>query len=264
MRRAWLAATVVLAQSAPGPLDVSRMMVSAPVSLTHFTGAAVHGFPARLDWSPDGRQLHIRVVQRDRWANEKEWHYLVSLADGTIRAIDREPDWSAHYWLWKSALACPGAPTFGIEIESRVEQKTPTNSGAGGALAMTTGDPYGPGFQMGDQGLAVVLHAMQAQFVTTTTLRLKGQVLAEFVNTQVIEGLWYGWGPEGQSAIAYAGANRSLVIMDQHGRRYTLRGTAGVLLPAWSDDGTHLAWIEQHGGGKYDLKVSQVTRSADR
>lgn len=157
----------------------------------------------------------------------------------------------------KSGLACPGAPTFKIEIESQVEQKTATNSGAGGALAMTTADPYGPGFQMGDQGLAVVMHAMQAQFVTTTTLRLKGQVLAAFVNMHVIEGLFYGWGPPGQGAIAYAGTNRALVVMDQRGHRYTVRGTSGVLLPAWSDDGTHLAWIEQHRR-KLALKISEA------
>lgn len=91
---------VSMAQVSVGPLDATRLTMSVPVVVTSFTGRELHGFPTRLDWSPDGRQLHLRVVQRDRWANEKEWHYLASLSDGTLRPVD---------WGTRVVRAVPGA-----------------------------------------------------------------------------------------------------------------------------------------------------------
>jgi hypothetical protein len=249
-----------LVQAAQAPFDASKVALSTPVVLTSFSGAEVKGFPLRLSWSPDGRQLHLRVVQRDRWANEKEWHYLVSVADGKLSPADAEPGWSTGYWYLKSVFECPGVPGLKFDIESRTQRISATNAGAGGSIAQNSGDPYGAGFDLGPQGQAVLSGAQQSQNVTTTTMRLKGQVVSEFVNTQVIAGLLYGWGPEGAGAIAYGNTKRVLVVMDQHGGRQELKGTKGVLLPAWSPDGARLAWIEQVKRGRYVLKFCGVTR----
>ena len=111
---------------------------------------------------------------------------------------------------------------------------------------------------MGPQGQAIMQNVQQAQDVTTTTMRLKGQLVSEFVNTQIIGGLLYGWAPEGLTAIAYANLKRALVIMDARGRRHEVRGTKGVMLPAWSPDGTRLAWVEQPSRNRFVLKVATV------
>jgi hypothetical protein len=239
-------------------LEARRLQVSQPVAVVELSSEKLRGFPVRLSWSPDGKQLYVRAVQRDIWANEKEWHYVVRIADGDVATVDREPEWSPAYWNWKSSYFCPGAPALRIETESRVERKTSTNSGAGGSMAQNSGDPYGPGFELGPQGAAILAGAMQAQMVTTTTLRLKGRVLSEFVNTPVILGLMYGWAPEGLEAIAYAGDKRALVVMDGTGSRHEVRGTKGVLLPAWSADGHRIAWLSQQGRKKFVLTVAQV------
>jgi len=248
---AWLA-------QASAPLDASRVALSPPVVLASFSGSDVNGFPLRLSWSPDGRQLHLRVVQRDRWANEKERQFIVTVADGRLQPADAEPGWSSSYWYMKSLYECPGVPGFKFDIESRTQRVQATNAGAGGAASQFAGDPYGAGFDLGPQGQAIISGPQQSQNVTTTTLRLKGQVVSEFVNTPVIPGLLYGWGPEGTGLIAYASSKRLLTVMDRNGGRQEVTVSKAVLLPAWSADGTRLAWIEQQPHQRYVLKMVDV------
>lgn len=254
-----LISILLLGQPALTPLDVSRLTLSAPEAIVSFDRSDAHGVPARLTWSPDGRQLHLRIVQRDIWANEKLWHYVVTRGENRLTPVDREPEWAGAYWLWKSGLECPGLPGFKVEIESRVERRTATNSGAGGAIGQNSGDPYGAGSEMGPQGQAALQNAQQSQNVAISTMRLKGQVLSEFVNTSLQFGLFYGWAPSGVGAMAFANSKRALVIMDSLHRRVEVKGTKGVVLPAWSDDGRSLAWIEQRGRDHFTIRVVRVS-----
>jgi hypothetical protein len=250
---------VCAAQAVATPLDASRVVLSKPALVASFSSDEIKGFPVRLSWSPDGRQLHLRAVQRDVWANEKEWHFVVRVADGKLSPADGEPPWSSAYWFLKSSLACPGLPGFRIDVESRTQQVAATNAGAGGSIAQNAGDPYGAGSDLGPQGQAALSHAQQSQNVTTTTLRVRGQVVSEFVNAQALPGLFFSWAPEGLGAIAYSGTRRNLVVMDQKGRRYEMSDARKVILPAWSPDGARLAWIEQRGRGRYALRLSSVS-----
>jgi hypothetical protein len=242
----------------PQPVKAGRVAVSKPRAILELSNDNIRGTPVRLSWSPDGRLMYLRTVERDLWANEKDRHYLLGVGDGRVLSAEGEPDWSAKYWAWKADYGCPGAPEFRIETETRSERKSATNAGAGGSLAQNSGDPYGPGSELGPQGAAIISGALQSQTVNTTTLKLKGRVLAQFVNARPILGLVYGWAPAGFDAIAYAGEKRALEIMDRTGARFQMKQAKGVLLPAWSDNARMLAWLAQQGRGKYVLMVADV------
>lgn len=273
MRDHLLAVLLVLAvpsiAAAQKPLDATRVGVSSPRLLATFSTDELHGYPMRMTWSPDGRDIYLRVIHSDRWGNETIRHYVLALdgapggsgpSPAAFRPAEREPDWSGSYWAWKSGLNCPGAGDWTIAMETRVERKSATNSGAGGGLAQNSGDPYFAGASLGPQGQAILIGAMVSQQVTTTTLKVKGVLLSEFVNTPVVAGLMYGWAPEGVLAIVYRGGKGALTIMDRTGRRHELAGTKGVILPMWSGDGQRIAWLAQKGHNKYDLLVADVTR----
>ena len=240
------------------PIVATRLSLSKPVVVAELSGERLPGFPLRLTWSPNGRELYLRLVRQDRWGNETIWHVVVTLADGSVRPADREPAWSQVYWAWKSAYACPGFPDFTIDTETRTESVSPTATGAGGSIAQNSGDPYGPGFDLGPQGQAIIARAMQSQTVTTVRMRIKGQQVSEFVNARPIPGLLFGWTPEGSGGVAYADGKRRLVVMDRAGHRHEVRDTRGVLLPAWSPDGARLAWLEQSGTRRFIIRFADV------
>ena len=244
----------------PQTLDAQTLTLSMPAIMVSLTGDALPGFPVRMTWSPDGGEIYVRMIKRDRWGNETMFHRIVAVPSGRIETVEREPAWSNVYWALKSGYACPGLPDFRVDSETRVEQVSPTNSGVGGSIAQNSGDPYGPGFELGPQGQALMARAMQAQSVTTVTMKIKGQIVSEFINTSPMPGLLFGWAPEGFGAVAYAGSKRRLVVMDQHGHRFDVASTGGVLLPAWSPDGARLAWLEQDGSAKFILKTANVAR----
>jgi hypothetical protein len=251
---------VLLAQAPGQPAKAGRVTVSKPRAVLDLEGDAIHGTPVRLSWSPDGQVLYLLAVERDLWGNEKDHHYLLGVTDGRVRPFEGEPLWSVEYWSWKSGLACPGAPAFQIQTESRTERKTATGAGAGGSLGQNSGDPYGPGSALGPQGSAIFAIGTQSQNVTTTSFKLKGHVLSEFVNTRPILGLTFGWAPEGFGVIAFSNEKHELELMDADGKRTHVKTAKGVVLPAWSGDGRRLAWLAQKGRGKFALMVADVAR----
>ena len=257
-----LALIVLLQVAAPASraMDAGRLVVSKPTAVAQLSGDTLPGFPLRLVWSPDGREIYLRLVRRDRWANETLFHYFISVGDGVIRTQTREPSWAVTSWAWKSAYVCPGVPAFRIETDTRTEMRSATHSGAGGSIAQNSGDPYGPGFELGPQGQAILSGALQSQRITTITLRIKGQMVGEFINAEPIPGLMFGWGPGGFDALVYADTRRRLVVMDKTGKRHESRDIKGVLLPAWSPDGARLAWLEQSSSKKFAVTIADVTR----
>jgi Tol biopolymer transport system component len=50
-----------------------------------------------------------------------------------------------------------------------------------------------------------------------------------------------------------------LMLIDQHNRKQTVSGVKDALLPAWSTDGTRLAWVQKAGRKKYTLVWAVVS-----
>ena len=50
------------------------------------------------------------------------------------------------------------------------------------------------------------------------------------------------------------------MLLDQHKHKQTVSGVKDALLPAWSTDGTRLAWVQKTGRKKYTLVWATVSQ----
>src|SRR5262249_30452755 len=89
-------------------------------------------------------------------------------------------------------------------------------------------------------------------------LLLKGHVVGEFVDELIVPGYTFSWSPEELRLIAYRGQSGRLTIMDDGGRTETVAETKDVLLPAWSDDGAAIAYLERTRGSHFSIRVVEV------
>jgi hypothetical protein len=238
--------------TAPPPVDVTKLKIAAPATIRDLDVKGARGVPTRLAWAPDGTALYIRVSQFDRWANESASHALVNLAARTSTSITGEPPWAPRYWLWKSAPASPSDPAWRLVFTAWEEQVRTTNVPRGGDIGGFMADA-GAGYD--ELAQKAVLANQKARFERLT---LNGRVVDETVNTQLIPGRRFGWAPASRPLIAVADRDGRLVLVDRHGRAATVAETRNVLLPAWSEDGSRIAFIERVKGDKYVLRLVRL------
>jgi len=262
------AAALVVPASADGPsedqtpLRVEGLNPAAARVRTIDTIETVEK-PWRLAWSPDGSELYVQILDgeyadaqagRGRVSFE---HYLYSLADGSKNGIESEPSWAGEYWRMKSNRHAPDAPELSISLddERRIEQTTQVPRGGDLAKGGTTTQT---GTSVGDAAAA----AYSRQTVFVNYYAYKGERIGEFVNSVVVHGLTFGWGPPGTGAIAFATPKGGkLIVMDDRGSQKEIPATRNALLPAWSHDGRQLAWLEKQGRKKYELKIVTLSGS---
>ena len=252
--------TLLLSVQAASLVDASKLTVSA-ASTAELDTRKLKGELFRLAWSPDAQQVYLRTIERDKTGNVKtSHHYLLSL-DGKSTGVEEEPAWAAAYWTWKSTQAAPGRPAFKIDVEQQRRRVNTTSVPMGGDLARggteggATGSGSGVGLGAGDAMAA----ALQSQMVNVYTLKLKGEIVGEFVNAAAVPGLTFGWGPVGTGVIAFANPEGRIVLMDEQGHKQEIASSRSALLPAWSDDGRMLAFLETSGKNKVTLRCMNVT-----
>lgn len=250
---------------AQAPLRVDTVTISAPTTLKEIdTGNAQ---PSRLAWSPDGSQLYVQTfegtwLELNQGQGRKIRHYVFSAADGGKKDVSAEPDWARQYWSVKSGQASPGSAAFKIDLKQQEELTKTTSAPMGGDLAKggTVGDPDrgASGAGAGDVSAA----AFGSQRVMVRTMVLKGGTIGRFENSVIVPGLTYGWGPKGTASIAFsAQKNGRVVLMDDQGRKKEIGGTKDAVLPAWSEDGKKVAWLQKDGKKKFLLQAAVVSGS---
>lgn len=244
----------------PLSVDASKLTISKPAVIVEVDTNKLKGDPFRIAWAPDGQQMYLQTVERDRSGRViAVHHYLLPLNGQAPARADQEPPWAAEYWSWKSAQAAPGVPAMKIEVEEQQKRVSGTATPMGGELARGgiegggAMDPVGAGAAAGAMSAA-----MQSQVAHYYTLRLKGDVVGQFVNAPAVPGLTFGWGPTDTGLIAYADQEGRLVIMDDQGRKQQVPDSRSVLLPGWSPDGKRLAYVERTGKRKARLEVVEV------
>ena len=253
--------SLVLIVAAAPPVDASKLTLSPPAAIIEIDSKKLKGEPYRVAWSPDARQMYLQTVDRDRAGNVRAtYHYVLN--GQAISPVDQEPPWSVNYWTWKSTQAAPGLPSFKIEVDQQQKRLTSTSTPVGGDLAKggVEGGSSGAGASAVSQNTGAYSAAEQSQMANYYILRLKGEVIGEFVNQAAIPGLTFGWGPTNSGLIAFTGRDGRVVIMDNQGRKQDVPSAKGALLPAWTEDGRKLAYLERSGKNKFALKVVDVTQ----
>jgi hypothetical protein len=227
------------------PVDVSTVKVGPPAAVTALDLGKLKGELREIGWSPDGAQLYVQTVDGDP-PSAKRRHYLVPAAGGAATATDAQPEWAVAYWEFKSDRTAPGIASLTIGVEQKVEK-------------LKVGPGSGRPGEMGIPANVSVDEIAEGQHENMTRFTLLGQTIGEFMNQVAVPGLTFSWGPSGSGAIAYTDHETGhLLLLDQHKHKRTVGGVKDALLPAWSIDGTRLAWVQKAGRKKYTLFTAPV------
>ena len=244
------------------PLKVGAVQLGAPKAVSELDADRLKGQPAKLAWSADGKELYLQVLEGDFGKNGAVRHYTVTLGDGKQKSIDAEPAWANAYWAAKSGQASPDDAAFKVGVESGQRVERSVSAQMGGDLArggVGGGGDIGGGAGGTSAGDAIA-NAANAQSVMVHSLKLAGETIGEFVNSVIVPGLTFAWGPSGSKAVIFAQPKGGkLVIMDSAKKKQEIDGTKDAILPAFSADGSKLAWIRKDGRKKYSLLVADVS-----
>ena len=224
-------------------------MVVAELDLGKLKGAL-----RRIAWSPDAGQLYVQTAEGSA-ASPKLHHYIVAAAAGaTVTPSADPPEWADTYWAFKSDRFAPGVESMMIDVDQKYETLK-FGTGSAGALDRASS----PATPDGNANVASNIEkAAESQKVHVVRLLLGGETISEFVNEQAVPGLMFGWGPRSSGAIAFTDRDGRLFVMDRQRRKRTIGDAKNALLPAWSADGSRLAWVQKGRGKKWTLVVADV------
>ena len=258
----WLAIASVIWPQATAPTPVASITVSAGTPIAIDLGKLKGQFVRRLAWSPDASEVYLMTYDANKDASVKKiYHFLIPVGTGAPKAIDAEPPWAENYWTWKSAQASPDDPALKIEVSAQKKRDNAVALPFGGDLARGGTTEAGAGAAGGmsqDEALAAA-RAMQSNDVYT--MRLKGEVIGEWVNHPTVPGQTFGWAPKGVGLIAYAEQKSGkLVLMNHAGDKKKIDGTKEVIFPAFTEDGARLAYLEGRGRKRFALFLATVQK----
>jgi hypothetical protein len=241
--------------------EATKVAISAPASVVEIDAGKMKGDLTRMAPSPDGRSFYFQTVERDTRGNVIVHHFVLVLGEKQPKGADEEPPWAAAYWSTKSAQSAPGVAGLKIAIEQTQKRIAATASPVGGDMAKGgTGATGGAGGGAGGSTTGdAVTAASQSQTATVVTLKLRAEVVGEFVNAPALPGTTFGWGPSGTGLIAFASVAGRLVLMDSQGRKQEVAGTKDVSFPGWSADSDRLIYLERSGRKKYTVKTLDIT-----
>lgn len=238
------------AQAPAAPVDASTVKVGAPATVTELDLGKLKGELREVGWSSDGSELYVQTADGNP-QSEKIRHYIVPIAGGAPKPVDAQPQWALDYWTIKSDRFAPGLRSLMIEVEQK-QEKVRVGTGTG-----RPGEQAGGGAGTTPVDIEKTAEGQWQNFARLTVL---GETVSEFLNQKPIPGLMFSWGPPGTGTIAYTDRELGhLMLLDRNKHKQTVSGVKDALLPAWSTDGTRLAWVQKSGRRKYTLVWATVS-----
>jgi hypothetical protein len=257
-----LGISLIAQAGVPGAVSARSLTVSSPARIAELDMGKLKGEPWRLAWSTDGAQLYLQTMEQ-KDAAQKLRHYLIPSGGGAPQPVDDAPAWAVSYWTWKSAQAAPGAPALMISVDERRQIIRSTAAPRGAGLAGMGGDASS-GNEPGGRAGAGTDPLGDGQNAVVRSMLLKGETIGEWINGVIVPGLTFGWAPKDMQAIAFADKSAKVVIMDAQGQKQGVESSKGARLPAWSEDGSRLAYVQRTGKKKYEVFVAGISREGNR
>jgi hypothetical protein len=248
----WCPIAFVLLAGQSVEMDVSRLTVGAPTVVAKIDLGKLRGEPRKLCWSPDLSHMYLQTLE-GTVPSERLHHYLIASDGGDTTTLREEPEWAQSYWRYKSDRSAPGLPSVMIDVQEKLESIKFGTGSAGAADRSSSG--LGADNINAPQNLE---RAADHQKQDVVRLMLSDEPISVFVNERPIPGLLFSWGPSGTGLIAYVSEAGQFVLMDHGKRRKPLPGFKSVLLPAWTVDGTRLAFLQKNGRKTYSIMSAPV------
>jgi len=238
------------AQTSAGT-DVSLLHVATPAVVAELDLGSLKGDLRQIGWSPDKSQLYVQTAE-GRAASPTLHHYVVSVAGGVITSASEAPPWAKDYWSYKSDRFAPGIGSLFMDVTQSLE----TMKYGTGSAGLIEREDRGGNVSVGS---ANVDRAAVSDKLHVVRLMLLGQAVSEFVNETPVPGLMFGWGPAGSGTIAFTDRDGHLFLFDRNQHKAAVSGAKNASLPAWSTDGSRLAWAQKGPRRKYTLVVADVS-----
>jgi hypothetical protein len=242
---------VITDQPAAGTMDVSTLKIGPPASVTMLDLGKMKGDVAELSWAPDGTQFYLQMVE----PKGKVSHYLIATSRGAITSTDGRPAWANDYWKFKSDRYAPGIESLVIDVQQKYE-KQGYGTGSAGA-ADRTSDGAGAGNINAPDNIN---KAAQSTTQSVVKLVLLGETIGTWVDKRPTPGTTFSWGPSGSGAMAFVDEKGHLMLLDNHQHKQAVPNIMEASMPAWSLDGSKLAWLAKSGRNKYMLSWAEITR----
>src|SRR5687768_11352123 len=241
--------------AAQSPMRADALKVSEPVKIAELDMDKLKGQPSRLAWSADGTQLYVQTMEGTfGLPGQKLRHYTMAVADGSRKDVPVEPEWASAFWTMKSGQNAPDGPPLTIDWKKETRKEQTVSTPMGGALARG-----GTGGDTGTGAGEAIAAADNRQRVMVNAMVLRGTTVGEFVNSVIVPGLTFGWGPKGTKVIAFADPKSGrVIVLDEKGEKREVPGTKDAILPAWSGDAKQIAWLQKDGKKKYVLQIARV------
>jgi len=233
-------------------VDVSALRIAPPVVVAELDLGSLKGVLRQLGWAPDLSQLYVQTAEAHP-RSPTFHHYLVSVSGGVVATAADPPQWAEDYWSYKSDRFAPGIGSLFIDVKQSLE----TMKYGTGSAGLIESEDRGGNISIGSQNLD---RAAVRDKVHVVRLMLLDEAVSEFVNETPVPGAMFGWGPAGSGAIAFTDRDGRLFLFDRSRHKVSVAGAKNALLPAWSTDGSRLAWAQKNARKKYSLMVAVVSR----
>ncbi len=228
-------------------IDVTAISLT-PQTVVQLDLGQLKGELRQIGWSPDASQIYVQTADGDP-PREKLRHYVVASEGGPLVPVDHQPEWAGEYWAFKSDRTAPGVPTLQIDVQ-QTRELTKIGPGSGRPGTSTT--------SLADANENAAM-ASEGQRGIVWRFSLLDQTIGEFRDARPIPGLTFSWGPRGSGAIVFTDGEGRLTFVDSAKRRRAVAGVRSAVLPAWSSDGTRIAYAVKQGRRKYQLVWCTIT-----